>query len=292
MTHIRIGAKLPSSGRAARRTSLTAASISAEDAGFDSIWVSDHVVMIRDIQSRYPFTAEGHAPWDPELPWFDALVAMSAAAAVTDRVEVGVAVLVVPLRNPIVLAKQLASIDALSGGRVAVGAGAGWLAEEFDALHAPFHERGARLDEWIKLMRQCWTGSPPPGSSPYYSLADGVVCQPVPAGDLPLLIGGMSPAALRRAGRIGDGWLAQQDAGAIDPGALGAGRAAIAAAAAAAGRAAPQRTILRLTGSVDPIAGRLDDLAAAGVTDVIVDVDWGDDDGPSRALEALGSPTS
>src|SRR3990170_6797099 len=119
MTEIRIGVKLPSSGPIARRVGLTGASIAAEAAGFDSVWVSDHVVMLRGLGSRYPFSAGGAVPWDGTEPWYDALVAMAAAAAVTERVEIGAAVLILPMRNPVVLAKQLASIDALSGGRVA-----------------------------------------------------------------------------------------------------------------------------------------------------------------------------
>jgi probable F420-dependent oxidoreductase len=283
---MRIGVKLPSSGPAARRADPTVAAAVAEAAGFDSVWVSDHVVMPGAAGSRYPFSSGGETPWDPEEPWYDALVVMAAAGAVTERVEVGVAVLVVPMRNPIVLAKQLASIDALSGGRVALGAGAGWLAEEFEALQAPFSGRGKRLDEWIEMMRECWTGTPAAHASEHYRLPGGMHCYPTPVGPMPILIGGMSPAALRRVGRVGDGWLAQQDGASLDPGELGEARAIIEAASAAAGRPAPGRLVLRIAGSFDP--ARLPDLAASGVTDVIVDVDWADPDGARRTAETLG----
>jgi probable F420-dependent oxidoreductase len=239
------------------------------------------------VGSRYPFASGGETPWDPEEPWYDALVAMAAAAAVTERVEVGVAVLVVPMRNPVVLAKQLASVDAISGGRVAVGAGAGWLAEEFEALQVPFDGRGRRLDEWIGLMRDCWSGTPRAHASDHYRLPGGMHCYPRPAGPMPILVGGMSSAALRRVGRLGDGWLAQQDAGSVDPGVLERSRALIASAADSAGRAAPRRLVLRVTGQFD--SGRLPELAAAGVTDVVVDVDWADPDGVRRAAEPLGA---
>jgi probable F420-dependent oxidoreductase len=286
MTSMRIGVKLPSSGPAARAADPIAAAADAEAAGFDSVWVSDHVVMPGAAASRYPFSSGGETPWDPEEPWYDALVAMAAAGAVTQRVEVGVAVLVVPMRNPIVLAKQLASIDALSGGRVVLGAGAGWLAEEFAALQAPFRRRGARLDEWIGLMRACWTGTPAEHDSEHYRLPAGMHCRPTPVGPMPVLIGGMSPAALRRVGRIGDGWLAQQDGASLDPGELEGARATIESAAAAAGRPAPTRLVLRVTGSLE--SARLPDLAAAGVTDVIADVEWADPDAVRRTAEALG----
>jgi probable F420-dependent oxidoreductase len=285
MTKIRIGAKLPSSGPSAGRVGLAAAAADAEAAGLDSVWVSDHVVMPSAVGSRYPFSAGGEAPWDPEEPWYDAIVAMAAAAAVTERVEVGAAVLVVPMRNPVVLAKQLASIDALSGGRVVLGAGAGWLAEEFEALQAPFSGRGKRLDEWIEIMRDCWTGTPRAHVSDHYELPAGMHCFPKPAGTMPVLVGGMSPAALRRVGRIGDGWLAQQDAGSLDPAEIDRARTTISEAAAAAGRPEPKRVALRITGRVGD--GRLRELAEAGVTDVIVDVDWADPDGIRRSVEPL-----
>jgi probable F420-dependent oxidoreductase len=287
MTEVRIGVKLPSSGPIARRVGLAAASIAAEAVGFDSVWVSDHVVMLRGLGSQYPFSAGGAVPWDGTEPWYDAVVAMATAAAVTERVEIGAAVLILPMRNPVVLAKQLASIDALSGGRVAVGAGAGWLAEEFGVLQAPFERRGALLDEWIPLLRDCWTGTPKSRSSESYPLPDGVLCYPTPVGLMPVLVGGMSRAALQRAGRIGDGWLAQQDAGELDPGVVERARAVIEGAAAAAGRPVPERVVLRIAGPAAAAARQLPDLAAAGVTDVIVDVDWADPAGAARVAEAL-----
>ena len=143
---LRIGAKLPSSGPLARQVPLLESARLAEEADFDSVWVSDHVVMMRDHASPYPFSSDGKMSWDPEYPWHDPLIAMAMCAAVTERIEIGVAVLIVPMRNPVILAKQLASLDALSDGRVVVGAGAGWLAEEFDALGASFQTRGERLD--------------------------------------------------------------------------------------------------------------------------------------------------
>src|SRR3954447_13512804 len=123
---MRIGAKLPNSGPLTDR-GIPQLARTLEDAGFDSLWVPDHVVLPRVMASRYPFSADGRATWATDIPYFDALIALSLAAAVTERVGLGTAILVLPQRQPIVTAKQLASLDAASGGRLTVGVGAGWL---------------------------------------------------------------------------------------------------------------------------------------------------------------------
>ncbi len=256
---MRIGAKLPNSGPLPLETGIPTMARTLEAAGFDSLWVSDHIVFPREIRSRYPFAADGKATWSSDMPWLDAIVALAMAAAVTERVRLGTAVLVLPLRHPVEFAKQAASIDVASGGRLELGVGAGWLEEEFDALGVPFESRGQRLDEWIQIARACWTGQPEARSSPHYDLPADVLAYPTPAHPIPLLIGGHSPAALRRAARL-DGWLAQQAAGALDPDAL-------------AGKAS--RIVLRIVESLgrpELVAERLAELAAAGVDEVIVDV--------------------
>ena len=151
-----IGAKLPNSGPVALDRGVPDLARALEGAGFDSVWVSDHIVLPREIRSRYPFAEDGRATWPPDVPYLDSLIALSHAAGVTERVTLGIAVLVLPLRHPIVAAKQLASIDVASGGRLRLGVGAGWLREEFEALDVPFESRGARLEEWIELLRSCW----------------------------------------------------------------------------------------------------------------------------------------
>ncbi|HEX6022049.1 MAG TPA: TIGR03619 family F420-dependent LLM class oxidoreductase [Solirubrobacter sp.] len=249
---MRIGAKLPNSGPLPFEVGIPAMARALEEAGFDSLWVSDHIVMPREIRSRYPFAADGKATWSTDMPWFDAIVALAAAAAVTEHVRLGTAVLVLPLRHPVEFAKQAASIDAVSGGRLELGVGAGWLEEEFDALGVPFHERGRRLDESIAIARGLWTGE-----------RGDVLAYPTPAHRIPVLIGGHSAAALRRAARY-DGWLAQQSAGALDPAAL-------------AGKA--PRIVLRIVQSLgrpELVAEKLRELADAGVDEVIVDVDPAD----------------
>jgi probable F420-dependent oxidoreductase len=259
---MRIGAKLPNSGPLPFEIGIPEMARSLEAAGFDSLWVSDHIVFPRKIRSRYPFAADGRATWSTDVPWFDAVVALALAAAVTERVRLGTAVLVLPLRHPIEFAKQAASIDAASGGRLELGVGAGWLEEEFDALGVPFSERGRRLDESIRIARECWTGE-----------HEGVLSYPTPAHRIPVLIGGHSEAALRRAREL-DGWLAQQSADALDPEAL-------------AGRA--PRIVLRIVQSLgrpELVAERLGELAQAGVDEVIVDVDPADADRAHAVLRA------
>src|SRR5262249_6706748 len=153
-----------------------------------------------EIGARYPFAADGRATWPTDTPYFDALVSLAVIAQATDRASIGTAVLVLPLRHPVVFAKQAASIDVVSKGRLRLGVGAGWLEEEWDAVAAPFAARGRRLDEWIAVARACWTGAPAETHRDLYALPAGVLCLPPPAHDVPILVGGHSRAALRRAG--------------------------------------------------------------------------------------------
>jgi probable F420-dependent oxidoreductase len=223
------------------------------------------------VRSRYPYAEDGVATWATDDPWYDAIVALSMAAAVTRSVELGTAVLVLPQRQPVILAKQLASLDRLAGGRVVLGIGAGWLAEEFAALATPYDTRGGRTDEWIDLLRACWSGRPDAFAGSHYKLPADVVFEPTPARPVPILVGGNTPAALQRARRRGDGWLAIQPAEAIDAAAIGTSVAQLEGGA---------RVVLRIVGSAqlgDRVAAALPELAAAGVTDVIVDVDWSGD---------------
>jgi probable F420-dependent oxidoreductase len=283
---MRIGAKLPNSGALALEPGVAELARVLEAAGFDSLWVADHIVMPREIRSRYPFAADGRATWATDTPYLDALVALALAAASTERVRLGTAALVLPLRNPVEFAKQAASIDVASGGRLELGVGAGWLQEEFAALGVPFSGRGARLAEWIRIARECWTGTPAGRTSEHYALPDDVLCLPTPAHPIPVLVGGHSPVALRRVGRLGDGWLAQQAAGDLDPAELAR---CIAAIEQARDGAARPRVVLRIVESLrraELVAARLGELAAVGVDEVIVDVPP-ELEGAAAALETL-----
>ena len=279
---IHLGVKLPHTGAAVANGSIPMRARELEAVGFDSLWVSDHVVLPSVMASHYPFSADGRASWPGDTPYLETVVVLAAAAAATTRVRLGTAVLVLPQRNPVLLAKQIASVAQIAGGRVELGVGAGWLREEFDALDAPFDGRGARMLEWIELMRACWTGRPPEFSGDHYRLPPDLFVLPTPPAPVAVYVGGHSPRALRRAGTIGDGWLAQQSALEFDPELLAAEVGAVRAAAAAAGRdPGASRIVLRIIDSVgraDFVASRLADLAKAGVDEVIVDVDQRDGD--------------
>ena len=212
----------------------------------------------------------------------------AAIAVVTERVEFGTAVMLAGLRHPLVLAKQLASIDALSGGRLIAGFGAGWMREEFDALGVPFESRGRRLDEWIDICRQVWTGRRLGGRRRALLRSTSIWSpsrdQP---GAIPILIGGMSDAALRRIATRADGWVPLVR-GSRDPVAtIERGVRRLHELAGEAGRGDVEFRVVYNAADPAEAGARLDALARAGVTDVMVDVDYTDRDGPERALAAL-----
>ncbi len=286
---IRIGAKLPHSGPLPARLGLDRMAARLEAAGFDSMWVSDHVVFPHEVRSRYPFAADGRVTWRVDVDYIEPVIALSAISAATSRAELGTSVLILPMRNPVLFAKQAACIDVLSRGRLVLGVGAGWLREEFDALAANFEKRGSILEEWLEIARACWTGSAGPYEGRHYRLPEAIYCRPVPERVPPVLIGGMSRAALERAGRIADGWVAQFSLEDLSEDVLATGLATMQAAAATQ---KTFRAVVRITAApnrVAEVASRLRSLRDAGATDVVVDVDWEDDDGEARASEALRS---
>jgi probable F420-dependent oxidoreductase len=201
----------------------------AERAGFSAYWLPEHVVQFAAYpQSKYPY-ADGSgqdlpeqdpdAPWkfggddenplaDPRHAFADPIVAMTWLAAATTTIEVGTNILILPQRNPVVLAKAVATLDSLSYGRVALGVGLGWAKEESDAVGADFASRGKRMDEAIAAMRRLWEDGASTFSGDFYSFRDAY-CYPKPARPegVPILIGGESRSALRRVARLGDGWL-------------------------------------------------------------------------------------
>jgi probable F420-dependent oxidoreductase len=286
-----IGAKVPNSGPLPASRGIGPMAAELEQAGFDSLWVSDHVVLPASIESRYPFAADGKATWPSDTPYLDAMIALMAIAAATRRVRIGTAVLVLPLRQPVVLAKQAASIDVLSGGRLELGVGAGWLAEEFAALGVPFASRGERLTEWMAILRAVWTGEPAPVAGRHYTLPAGLHSGPVPLHPTPLLLGGPSSSARAPAAARGDGWLGQQSATELDPAELAAWIEAMRQTAAGAGRdPAALRAVLRIVDSAQrprQVAAALPALAGAGITEIIVDTDWSVPDSAAAAHALL-----
>lgn len=288
---MRIGAKVPNSGPLPAQRGIGQMAAALEESGFESLWVSDHVVMPTTVDSWYPFANDGKPDWPSDTPYIDAMIALAIMATATTRAVLGTAVLVLPLRHPVVLAKEAASIDVLSGGRLSLGIGAGWLAEEFTALNVEFTSRGRRFVEWVDLLRSCWTGAPEAYEGEFYSLPPGIQCMPPPAHHVPLLIGGHSATALTRAGTVGDGWLALQPAEKINPGLLRTGVLRIREEAEAAGRD-PSRlwTTLRIVNSANAVAvisRVLPALRDAGVNEIVVDTNWAHGDAPMEMYETL-----
>lgn len=284
---MRIGAKLANVGPEADRFADAAAAL--EDIGVDSLWLSDRIVTTRPLRSSYPFTPDGSAPWTDRTPFIDCVVAMTIAATRTSRVEIGTGVMVLALRAPVLLAQQLAAVDHLSGGRVALGIGVGWMAEEFDLLGVPWGERGARTDEAVAVLRSCWLGNAETVPGVHTPLPAGVFSYPTPAHHIPILTGGMSGPALDRAGRT-DGWFGYLGVGEIDGARLGRATTRIAAAHRAAtgdGDGTALRRVLRTVGDSDVVVDRMPELYAAGIDDVVVDLDWRDDQGSRDRLRRL-----
>jgi probable F420-dependent oxidoreductase len=188
------GIHLPHAGERATPVLIRRFALQAEALGFADVWVSEHIILPR---TQFP----------RKLPFYEPVVTLTWVAAVTERVRLGTSVLVLPMRHPIPLAKELATLQNLSNGRLILGAGVGWLEPEFAALGAPFHERGRRMDEGIELMRAVWTQDPVTFPTKYIpaEITD-MTMTPLPTAPIPLWIGGSSDAALRRTIRLADGW--------------------------------------------------------------------------------------
>lgn len=212
-----VGVAMPF-GSAGSAGALADVARAAERAGARSLWAADHIVQVREVHSFHPFSDDGAVEWSPQTPWPEVMTTLTWLAAITSQVRIGSCVLVLPQRDPILLAKASATLDALSGGRLTLGIGAGWMREEFEVLGWDFATRGRRMNEAIEVMRRCWQGAPQPFTGEFFDLPDGLMAYPTPAqaDGIPLLIGGMSKAALRRAGRLGDGWLALEVLSEID----------------------------------------------------------------------------
>ncbi len=189
------GIHLPQAGPAASGEAMHQVAQLAEELGYADVWLSDHLVVPTGVD--YP----------PSAYIYEPLAAMAWVAAATQRVRIGTTVLVLPMRNPLHVAKALASIDQMSGGRVILGTAAGWLEAEFDALGVPFAERGPRTDEALEIIRRLWTDDHITADFEVHDAhLRSIRAKPQPVGHLPIWIGGHADVALRRAGRVGDGW--------------------------------------------------------------------------------------
>ena len=190
---MKFGLLLPNFGESATGESIAASARLAEDCGFDSVWTTDHVLMPKAMPDPYGYLIES-------------LIALTVAATATKRVQLGTSIIVMPQREPVLLAKQLAAIDVISGGRLILGAGVGWLEEEFAYLGADYENRGARFDEWLSLLRSLWQGAGRfQGATK--TIEDALFAPlPMRKADTPIWIGGNSGLAIKRAAEMAHGW--------------------------------------------------------------------------------------
>ena len=178
----------------------------AESLGYESAWTFEHVIVPMDYASKYPYNESGKMGAAPETNFVDPLIALTAIAASTKTIRLGTGVNILSQVNPLYMAKQAASLDFISGGRFMLGVGIGWLREEFEMIGADFETRAARTDEYIHALRALWEQEAPSFEGDFVSFKEAY-CRPQPAqGTVPIIIGGHSPAAARRAGRLGDGF--------------------------------------------------------------------------------------
>lgn len=177
-----------------------------EAAGLEAVSLSDHVVHPERIDTPYPYTADGAPRWQPGTPWPDPWVAAGAMAAVTERLRFVTCVYVLPMRNPFLVAKAVGTAAVLSGNRVALGVGAGWMKEEFELLGQDFHQRGRRMDEMLQVLRALWAGGMVEHHGRFYDFGP-LDMSPAPAREIPIYAGGLSKPARRRAATRCDGWI-------------------------------------------------------------------------------------
>ena len=205
---VTFGTNLPSRGEMAGPEQLRSVAQRAEDLGYDHVWVSDHIILPKKVDSFYPYATDGVPTFRPDEPYYEPLAALNFIAGCTQRIRLGTHVLIIPYRNPVLTAKILSTLDVLSGGRVILGAGVGWMEEEFQAMGLDtYKERGAVTDEYLQLYREFWTKESPSFQGKYYQISDsGFEPKPLQK-PLPIWIGGHTGAAIRRAAKYGNGWM-------------------------------------------------------------------------------------
>ncbi len=205
---MKIGIRIPGAGPKASPEAIRQTARWAEELGFHSVWVSDHVALPDpdDVVSPFPYGDAGKWPYAADSVWIDPLLVLGLAASVAPSVLLGTSVLVAPLRHPVLLAKQVASLDYLSGGRVMLGIGAGWMREEFELMGVPFRLRGARTAEMVEVMRALWSGQRVVHRGPLYQVDGYTMCPRPSRGTVPIVWGGHSEHALERVASCGDGW--------------------------------------------------------------------------------------
>jgi probable F420-dependent oxidoreductase len=252
-------------GAGARPEVIRAVAVAAEAGGFATLWWGEHVVLVDQPTSRYPYSADGRIAVPASADWLDPLTGLSFAAAVTSRIGLATGVLLLPEHNPVLVAKQAATLDVLSAGRLTLGVGIGWSAEEFAALGVPFARRAQRTAEYVAAMRVLWSDDVASFSGEFTRF-DQVRVNPKPAGGrrIPVVAGGNSDAALRRVAAFADGWYGFN---------LRAGEVAGRISTLAGHCRARGRSISELTVAVSLTDGSpalLPELARSGVTELVL----------------------
>jgi probable F420-dependent oxidoreductase len=186
---------------------IATAAGTAEECGFHSVWAPEHVVLFDQYASKYPYARDGRIPVSSKTPFLDPFLALAYAAAATRRVRLATGICLLPERNPVVTAKEVATLDVLSRGRFELGVGIGWLAEEFAAVGVPWERRAARTREYLRAMQVLWSDDETEFRGEFVSFPQArSYPKPVQKPHPPILFGGESEPALRRAGEVGDGW--------------------------------------------------------------------------------------
>ncbi len=260
---MKFGLRYVSTGRYVDPTQAIELAQAAEAAGFESLWTVEHTVVPGGYGSAYPYDDSGKmAGGRDDIPLPDPLIWMAYVAGVTKRIKLATGIMILPQHNPVTVAKQVATLDHMSGGRILLGIGVGWLKEEFDALGVPFEARGRRTDEYMLAMRELWGAEKPTFDGEFVSFKDAY-CRPQPAnGQVPIIVGGHSNAAARRAGRLGDGFFP----------ARGASEELFDIARAAAKEAGRDPDKLEITVSMPDSLDDIPALSAIGVDRVLVPV--------------------
>ncbi len=247
------GCVFPNRGPMATPANLGRVAERAEALGYDTVWFSDHIVIPTEVKSFYPYDPSGKMPFNPSEPYWEPLTVIGYVAGRTSRLRLGTSVLILPYRNPIVTAKMLATLDVLSNGRVTLGAGVGWMEEEFKAIGLDtYSRRGAYSDECIRIFRELWTKDNPSFQGEFHQFSN-IRCEPRPVqpDGLPIWIGGHTPQAIRRVARLGDGWqpLVQRPPADLPPAEMQEKIAQLRAFAQQAGRD-PRRITLAMGSSI------------------------------------------
>ena len=280
---MRLGLHALGIGAGADRAVIDAVASTADECGFATLWAGEHVVMVDRPASRYPYSDDGVIAVPAQADWLDPMIALSFAAAASSRIGIATGVLLLPEHNPVVVAKQAASLDRLSGGRLTLGVGIGWSSEEFAALSVPFAHRGARTAEYVAAMRALWSEDVASFDGDFVRF-DSIRVNPKPVRDrrIPIVLGGNSDSALRRVATWGDGWYGFNIDG------RGAVRDRVAKLERLCTDSGRDRAQLRLSVALrDPRVGDIDTLVELGIDElVLVEVP---PDEPGAAAEWVSS---